>query len=154
MDNTKKSLFTIFFIFFSLTLVFLYRQSHPNNFFSFKNNLEMKLQKIFNSDNSYSSNNICPEKISNLPKSIPKESNHLAKSGKEEKLPAGPTILPRPGPTLVIAVAALDILVIKSTPSRDRRKANKAYVNKNMKKKAKTVSEMLLEIGSPLYFGI
>lgn len=43
---------------------------------------------------------------SRRPKSMPKDSSHLAPSGRLEKLPAGPMIWPRPGPTLAIAVAA------------------------------------------------
>ena len=53
---------------------------------------------------------------SSRPKSIPNANIHFAKSGKLEKFPVGPIVAPRPGPTLLIAVAAPDIAVIKSSP--------------------------------------
>ena len=53
-------------------------------------------------------NNTKITKISNLPKSIPKDNSHFAESGSDEKFPAGPTIFPSPGPTLVIAVQKLE----------------------------------------------
>ena len=53
---------------------------------------------------------------SSLPKSIAMQSDHLANSGKEEKFPDGPIVSPKPGPTLLIAVAAPDIDVSKSRP--------------------------------------
>ena len=49
-------------------------------------------------------------------------------SGKEEKLPLGPIVVPRPGPTLEIEVAAPEIEVIKSNPLSD----NKAVIIKNI----------------------
>ena len=53
---------------------------------------------------------------SSRPKSIPNANIHFAKSGKLEKFPVGPIVDPRPGPTLLIAVAAPDIAVMKSSP--------------------------------------
>ena len=44
---------------------------------------------------------------------------HLEKSGNEEKLPLGPIIDPKPGPTFDIDVAAPEIAVIKSSPFKD-----------------------------------
>ena len=55
-------------------------------------------------------------KSSNLPKIIAEQSVHLARTGKDEKLPDGPILSPNPGPTLLIAVAAPDIDVSKSKP--------------------------------------
>jgi len=65
---------------------------------------------------------------SSLPKIIPKLSTHLEKSGRREKLPFGPIIVPRPGPTLEIDVAAPEIEVIKSSPFND----NNAVIKKNI----------------------
>ena len=45
---------------------------------------------------------------------------HLAVSGRVEKLPAGPIVSPRPGPTLEMAVIAPDMEVMKSSPVADR----------------------------------
>ena len=57
---------------------------------------------------------------SSLPKIIPTVSIHLEKSGNNEKLPFGPIIPPKPGPTLDIDVAAPEIAVIKSNPLIDK----------------------------------
>jgi len=65
---------------------------------------------------------------SSLPKIIPRLSIHLEKSGKEEKLPLGPIVVPSPGPTLEIEVAAPEIEVIKSRPLND----NNAVIVKNI----------------------
>tara|TARA_B100001121_G_C18405521_1_gene487557 strand:+ start:382 stop:546 length:165 start_codon:yes stop_codon:yes gene_type:complete len=51
-------------------------------------------------------------------------------SGNEEKLPLGPIIDPRPGPTLDIDVAAPEIDVIKSRPVSD----SKAVIIKKITK--------------------
>ena len=53
---------------------------------------------------------------------------HLEKSGKREKLPFGQIIVPRPGPTFDIAVAAPEIEVMKSKPFID----NKSVIIKNI----------------------
>jgi hypothetical protein len=45
------------------------------------------------------------------------------------KLPEGPTISPRPGPTFEIQVAAAEMAVIKSNPDKD----NRAVIIKNIK---------------------
>ena len=88
--------------------------------------------------------------ISSLPRSIPKDNSHFAVSGSPAKVPAGPTTSPKPGPTLVIAVAALDILVTKSSPSNASPNASIANVSRKRKKKANTVSVMFSDMGSPL----
>ena len=53
---------------------------------------------------------------SNLPKIIAAQSIHFAKNGRVEKFPEGPICSPKPGPTLLIAVAAPEIDVSKSNP--------------------------------------
>ncbi len=53
---------------------------------------------------------------------------HLEKSGRREKLPFGPIIVPRPGPTFEIDVAAPEIEVMKSKPLRD----NNVVITKNI----------------------
>ena len=58
---------------------------------------------------------------SNLPNIIAPLSTHFEKSDKLEKLPFGPIISPKPGPTLDIEVAAADIDVTKFKPSSDSR---------------------------------
>ena len=65
---------------------------------------------------------------SSLPKIIPKLNTHLEKSGNCEKLPFGPIIVPKPGPTLEIEVAAAEIDVTKSRPLND----NNAVIKKNI----------------------
>ena len=89
-------------------------------------------------------------KISNLPINIPKDITHLAASGNSAKVEAGPTKFPNPGPTLVIAVAALEILVTKSRPIAERLRASSEKLKRNKKKNAKTVSVIFSEIGLPL----
>ena len=62
-----------------------------------------------------------------------KESTHFAISGNDEKLPAGPTMLPKPGPTLVMQATVAVNAVIKSR-SRDDNIAeltNKVTISKN-----------------------
>ena len=59
---------------------------------------------------------------------MPTAKIHLETSGKAEKLPLGPIIDPRPGPTFDIEVAAPEIEVIKSRPDKD----NKADIKKNI----------------------
>ena len=54
---------------------------------------------------------------------MPKASSHLEPSGSEAKFPDGPIIGPRPGPTLLTAVAAPDIAVTMSEPMNPRSKA-------------------------------
>ena len=78
-------------------------------------------------------NNTNTANNSNLPKIIEKLKIHLEKADNSEKLPFGPMISPKPGPTFDIDVAAADIAVIKFKPSID----NKAVTIKkiNMYKK-------------------
>ena len=68
MIKLKIKSLTIFFILLSFTLGFLYRHSKPNYLFAFKNNLEGKLQKVFDSQNTNNSDEICPKRISKIPK--------------------------------------------------------------------------------------
>ena len=60
-------------------------------------------------------------KISNLPRSIAKESIHLEIFDTSLKFPFGPIISPSPGPTLDIDVAAPEIADKKSRPVNDKR---------------------------------
>jgi len=65
---------------------------------------------------------------SSLPKIIPRLKIHFETSGKLEKLPLGPIIEPKPGPTFEIEVAAPEIAVTKSNPVKDKR----AVIKKNI----------------------
>jgi len=79
-------------------------------------------------------------RISSLPSSIPTVKSHFAASGNDEKLPAGPMIVPSPGPTLHTAVVAPLNAVVQSSPMRLRPKAIAAIVmeKKNEKVKKRT----------------
>lgn len=66
--------------------------------------------------------------ISNRPSSMPMVSNHFAASGSDEKFPAGPIIVPRPGPTLHTAVAAPLNAVVQSSPIKASPRAMNAMV--------------------------
>ena len=70
---------------------------------------------------------------------MPMVSSHLAASGRVEKLPAGPMIGPRPGPTLQTAVAAAVSAVTQSRPIRQSPRAITAMVV--VKKKEKVIIE-------------
>ena len=61
---------------------------------------------------------------------MPRDNIHFEISGNDEKLPLGPIIEPRPGPTFEIDVAAPDIEVIKSRPVND----SKAVIIKKITK--------------------
>ena len=50
---------------------------------------------------------------------MPRDNIHFEMSGNDEKLPLGPIIEPRPGPTFEIDVAAPDSEVIKTRPVND-----------------------------------
>ncbi|MNP51233.1 hypothetical protein D3C76_1455340 [compost metagenome] len=63
----------------------------------------------------------------------------MAASGNDEKLPAGPMIVPSPGPTLHTAVAAPLNAVVQSSPMSARPKAIAAIVM--VKKNEKVKSE-------------
>tara|TARA_B110001450_G_scaffold124613_1_gene117289 strand:- start:58 stop:339 length:282 start_codon:yes stop_codon:yes gene_type:complete len=69
---------------------------------------------------------------SSLPKIIPKVRIHLEISGNDEKLPLGPIIDPKPGPTFEIDVAAPEIEVKKSSPVKDSKAVNKKNITKYM----------------------
>jgi hypothetical protein len=72
---------------------------------------------------------------SSRPRSIPNDNIHLAVSGSPEKFPVGPIVDPSPGPTLLMAVAAPDIAVMKSSPSAESpaAKATKQTIYKKKK---------------------
>ena len=61
---------------------------------------------------------------------MPTAKIHLETSGKAEKLPLGPIIDPRPGPTFDIEVAAPEIAVIKSRPVNDNNAAKIKKITK------------------------
>ena len=61
---------------------------------------------------------------------MPIVSIHLEMSGKVEKLPFGPMVEPRPGPTFDIEVAAPEIEVIKSNPDKDNNAERLKKINK------------------------
>ena len=72
-------------------------------------------------------NNTIIANSSSLPKIIPALKTHLEKSGNKEKFPLGPIkLLPKPGPTLDIDVAAPETAVTKSNPLID----NKVVITK------------------------
>ena len=59
---------------------------------------------------------------------MPKLKIHLDISGNCEKLPSGPIIEPRPGPTLEIDVAAPEIDVMKSSPVKESKAVNRKKI--------------------------
>ena len=61
---------------------------------------------------------------------MPRLNTHFENVGISLKLPLGPIISPKPGPTLEIDVAAPDIEVIKFRPEKD----NKIAIIKKIKK--------------------
>ena len=67
---------------------------------------------------------------SNLPSNIPKDKLNFEKVDKSLKLPLGPIISPKPGPTFDIAVAEPDIAETKSKPSKDRSAAKMKKMKK------------------------
>ena len=69
-------------------------------------------------------------------------------SGRLEKLPEGPMIGPRPGPTLASAVPAPLVAVMKSNPSMPKVAANKQKITANRKKKL--ITESATESGMAL----
>ena len=75
-------------------------------------------------------NNTNIAKSSSLPKIIPKLKIHFAKLDNSPKFPLGPIILPSPGPTFEIAVAAPEKEVIKSNPVKDNNIATKKKIKK------------------------
>ncbi len=95
MLNLKRKSFSIFLIFFSFSLGFLYRHSNPTYLSSFKNNLVGKLSTIFYSQKHYQSNEICPKKISNLPKNSTLIIGHAYGSHKKSDLRGNVGIAPK-----------------------------------------------------------
>ena len=85
MINLKRKSFFIFLILISFTLFFLYRQSNPTYLIYFKNNLVRKIQKELYSQNN-DPDDICPEKISNLPKNSILIIGHAYGSHKKSEL--------------------------------------------------------------------
>ena len=79
-------------------------------------------------------------------------SNHFAASGNDEKLPAGPMMVPIPGPTLHTAVAAPLNAVVQSRPIKASPKAIIAMVMLNKNEKVKSERNISSSIGWPLYF--
>tara|TARA_B100000700_G_scaffold288671_1_gene345390 strand:- start:15 stop:266 length:252 start_codon:yes stop_codon:yes gene_type:complete len=71
-----------------------------------------------------------------------------------EKLPFGPIISPKPGPTFEIEVAAADIEVKKSRPEKDKSKV--IIKNIEIYKKMNEITDAinLLSIFFPLYLRI
>ena len=61
---------------------------------------------------------------------MPKLKLNFEKLGKSLKLPLGPIILPKPGPTFDIAEADPDIAVIKSKPFKDKSAAKIKKIKK------------------------
>ena len=61
---------------------------------------------------------------------MPNDKLNLEKLGKSLKLPLGPIIPPKPGPTFDIAVAEPDIAETKSKPSKDRSAAKMKKMKK------------------------
>ena len=55
---------------------------------------------------------------------MPNVKIHFEISGREEKLPLGPIIDPKPGPTFEIEVAAPETEVTKSNPVKDSKAVN------------------------------
>ena len=64
--------------------------------------------------------NAIATKSSSLPKIIANINIYFSMSSRLLKLPDGPIIAPRPGPTFANAVVAPDIAVIKSSPQKAR----------------------------------
>ena len=89
---------------------------------------------------------------SSLPSNIPKDKLNFEKVGKVWKFPLGPTISPKPGPTLDIAVAAPDTAVTKSKPFKDNNVANIKKMKKYIKMKVIIEYINVLLIFSLLYF--
>ena len=77
---------------------------------------------------------------SNLPKIIEKLKIHLEKADNSEKLPFGPMISPKPGPTFEIAEAAAEKAVKKSKLNKLKLTADK--INKNIYIKKKPMIEL------------
>tara|TARA_B100000945_G_scaffold287058_1_gene258385 strand:+ start:240 stop:599 length:360 start_codon:yes stop_codon:yes gene_type:complete len=92
-------------------------------------------------------NNTNTANNSNLPKIMAILKIHLEKSVNCEKLPFGPIISPRPGPTFDIEVAAADMAVVKFNPSIDNKaetiKKINIYKNINEIIEAKNFSSIL-----------
>ena len=82
-------------------------------------------------------NNTKTAKISNLPNNIAKDNIHFEISETWLKLPFGPIISPKPGPTFDIAEAAAENAVRKSKLNRLNDTADKINMNIYIKKKPK-----------------
>ena len=68
-------------------------------------------------------------KISRRPISMPTLKIHFALFGRSWKVPVGPIILPKPGPTFEMDVTAPAIAVRKSSPTNERAIASTANDN-------------------------
>src|SRR5690606_19623955 len=69
-------------------------------------------------------------RISSRPSSMAKDRIHLAESGTAAKLPAGPIIGPKPGPTLVIEASEPDTQVSRSRPVAASSTVKTAHITK------------------------
>ena len=76
---------------------------------------------------------------------------HLVRSGKYLKLPLGPIISPRPGPTLEREVAAAEIAVVKSRLLNDSRAVRRKKIKIYKKTKVNTEVKKVSPITSPRY---
>ena len=95
MINLKRKSLTIFFILLSFCLGFIFSQSKPTYLFNFKNNLERKLKKSFDSKNANNSEKICPKRISKLPKNSTLIIGHAYGSHKKSDLRGNVGIAPK-----------------------------------------------------------
>ena len=95
-------------------------------------------------------NRISTVNSSRRPSSIAADNNHFAPSGSDSNVPDGPTMGPKAGPTLQIAVAALDTAVTKSRPSIPSPTATSAKQTPNTKKKLSTEKMTSSGMGLPL----
>ena len=73
-------------------------------------------------------NDFLPDKNTSYYKEF--QYNNFEKVDKSLKLPFGPIISPKPGPTFEIAVAEPDIAETKSRPSKDRSEAKMKKIKK------------------------
>ena len=69
---------------------------------------------------------------------MPRQSSHFAPVLRSWKFPAGPMVLPSPGPTFASAVPAPDIAVMGSRPVAAKEIARTTKLTKNKMKKLKT----------------
>ena len=95
MINLRRKSFAIFLILLSFTILFLYRQGKQNYLVSFKNNVVRILKKEFYSQTNNYPNEICPKRISNLPKNSTLIIGHAYGSHKNSDLRGNVGIAPK-----------------------------------------------------------